>query len=139
MDPLRIPYTVSATHQYVLRYCLPNGQSTHVTFSKVQKEYGIHIHDTCIHVWRNQLYECLRKNVISTLKINIFLKFNNQWNGGYLLVPLIFEFKIKKYFKKRYDAFYKTPVQISFENHHFLKFKNQRNSKNLVLLLVVKI
>ena len=96
------------------------------------------IHDTCTHVWKNQLYECLRKNVISTLKINIFLKFNNQWNGGYLLVPLIFEFKIKKYFKKRYDAFYKTPVQIPFENHHFLKFKNQRYRNSLVLSLVVE-
>ena len=78
------------------------------------------------------------KNVIFTLKINIFLEFNDQQNGGYLLVPLIFEFKINKKIKKRYDAFYKTPVQISFENHHFLKFKNQRYRNSLVVSLVVE-
>ena len=91
--------------------------------------------NTCV---KNSTLRVSLKNVIFTLKINIFLEFNDQQNGGYLLVPLIFEFKINKKIKKRYDAFYKTPVQISFENHHFLKFKNQRYRNSLVVSLVVE-
>ena len=117
---------------------LANHNSTnHVIFIKVRHDHGIELHDKCTHVWKN-LYECLRKNVISTLKINIFLKFNVLRNTGCLLVPLNFEFEIKKYFKKRYDAFCKTSIQIFFEDHHFFKLKNQRNRNSLALSLVVE-
>ena len=124
---------VFSTNQLASDHCGPSRHTTHVIFIKVRHDHGkiiVHISENCTSV--------SEKNVISTLKINIFLKFNVLRNTGCLLVPLNFEFKIKKYFKKRYDAFCKTSIQIFFENHHFFKLKKQRNRNSLALSLVVE-
>ena len=79
-------------------HCPPIWRTTTAQIMSYSSKLDMTTADYCTQVWKNQLYECLRKNNISILKINIFSKFNVQQHTGCLWVPLIFEFKIKKFF-----------------------------------------